>query len=67
MKDIFPSVILIEGNAQEKRVEEMESCVLEALSRAVASLVRISVGVDRSGVLNWMYKGGGLCGRVDDQ
>jgi hypothetical protein len=46
MKDIFPSVILIEGNAQEKRVEEMESCVLEALSRAVASLVRISVGVD---------------------
>ena len=46
MKDVFSSVILIEGNAQEKRVEEMESCGMEALSRAVASLVRISVGVD---------------------
>jgi len=46
MKDSFSSVILIEGNAQEKRVEEMESCGMEALSRAVASSVRISIGVD---------------------
>ena len=46
MKDSFSSVILIEENAQEKRVEEMESCGMEALSRVVASSVRSSVGVD---------------------
>jgi hypothetical protein len=46
MKDIFPSVILIEGNAQEKRVEEMESCGMEALSRAAASSLSISIGFD---------------------
>ena len=62
MKEIFLSVILIEGDAQEKRVEEMESCGMEALSRAVASSVRISVGVDGSGVLNWMHKWGCVLG-----
>jgi len=47
MKDTFLSVIMIEGNAQEERVEEMEeSCGMEALLRAVASSVRISVGFD---------------------
>jgi hypothetical protein len=46
MKDNFLSEILTEGDAQEKRVEEMESCGMEALSRAVASSVRISIGVD---------------------
>ena len=40
------SVILIEGEAQKERVEEMESCGMEALVRAVASTVRISVGFD---------------------
>ena len=46
MKDTFLSVIMIEGNAQEKRVEEMESCGMEALLRAVVSSLSISVGFD---------------------
>ena len=46
MKDIFSSVILVEGNAHEERVGEMESCGMEALLRAVASLLSISVGFD---------------------
>ena len=46
MKDIFSSVTLVEGNAHEERVGEMESCGMEALLRAVASLLSISVGFD---------------------
>ena len=46
MKDIFSSVPLVEGNAHEERVGEMESCGMEALLRAVASLLSISVGFD---------------------
>jgi hypothetical protein len=46
MKDIFLSVTLVEGNAHEERVGEMESCGMEALLRAVASLLSICVGFD---------------------
>ena len=46
MTDTCLSVILIEGEAQKERVEEMESYGMEALARAVASSVRISVGFD---------------------
>jgi hypothetical protein len=52
MKDTFSSVILIEGKAQEERVDEMRSCVMEALVRV--SSTKISIGVDFSGVLNWL-------------
>jgi hypothetical protein len=46
MKDTFSSVTLVEGNAHEERVGEMESCGMEALLRAVVSLLSISVGFD---------------------
>ena len=46
MKDTFSSVTLVEGNAHDERVGEMESCGMEALLRAVVSLLSISVGFD---------------------
>ena len=46
MKDTFSSVTLVEGNAHEERVGEMKSCGMEALLRAVVSLLSISVGFD---------------------
>ena len=46
MKDTFSSVTLVEGNAHEERVGEMESCGMEALLRAVVSLLSMSVGFD---------------------
>ena len=46
MKDTFSSVTLVEGNAHEERVGEMESCGMEALLRVVVSLLSISVGFD---------------------
>ncbi len=46
MKDTFLSVTLVEGNAHEEMVGEMESCGMEALLRAVVSSLSISVGFD---------------------
>jgi len=46
MKDTFLSVTLVEGNAHEESVGEMESCGMEALLRAVVSSLSISVGFD---------------------
>ena len=46
MKDTFSSVTLVEGNAHEERVGEMESCGMQALLRAVVRLLSISVGFD---------------------
>jgi hypothetical protein len=46
MKDTFLSVTLVEGNAYEERVGEMESCGMETLLRAAASSLSISVGFD---------------------
>ena len=46
MKDTFLSVTLVEGNAHEERIGEMESCGMEALSRAAASSLSISIGFD---------------------
>ena len=37
MKDTFSSVTLVEGNAHEERIVEMESRGMEALLRAAAS------------------------------
>ena len=46
MKDTFLSITLVEGNAHEERVGEMESCGMEALLRAAVSSLSISVGFD---------------------
>ena len=46
MKDTFLSITLVEGNAHEERVGEMEPCGMEALIRAVVSSLSISVGFD---------------------
>ena len=46
MKETFSSVTLVEGNAHEERVGQMESCGMEALLRAVVSLLSMSVGFD---------------------
>ena len=46
MKDTFSSVTLVEGNAHEERVGEMESCGMEALLRAVVNSLSIFIGFD---------------------
>ena len=46
MKDTFSSVTLVEENAHEERVGEMESCGMERLVRAVVNSLSISVGFD---------------------
>ncbi len=63
MKDSFSSVTLVEGNAHdhEERVGEMESCGMEALLRAVASSLSISVGFDKWGVELYVTVGGLFC------
>ena len=46
MKDTFSSVTLVEGNAHEERVGEMESCGMEVLLMAVVNSLSISIGFD---------------------
>ncbi len=56
-KAIFLSWILIDGNAQNLMVGEIESGGVDAEVRASVSWRRIPAGVELSGVLNWMYVG----------
>jgi hypothetical protein len=49
---------LIDGNAQNLMVGEIESGGMDAEVRASVNWRRISAGVELSGVLNWMYVGG---------
>ena len=54
MKASFLSMILVEGNAQNWMVVEMELGGMDALVRAKASVEKMFILVDWRGVLNWM-------------
>ncbi len=54
---IFSSWILIDGNAQNLMVGEIECGGMDAEMRASVSWRRIPAGVELSGVLNGMYVG----------